>query len=152
MPLIVSETPDDLRLEITDKPAASMVLRRLGPAVVLISATGHDKGHLGENPFLWLERELGRHGSIEVFVDMRAMFNATQTVADRWSEWIQRHRSRLRHMSLLVGSKYVQMTVEVAKLFSRTGELMRVYTDAAAFSDAIAQALGRDFVLPDPKG
>jgi hypothetical protein len=53
-------------------------------------------------------------------------------------------------MSLLVGSKYVQMTVEVAKLFSRTGELMRIYTDAVAFSDAITQALGRGFVLAAP--
>jgi hypothetical protein len=54
-------------------------------------------------------------------------------------------------MSLLVSSKYVRMTVEVAKLFSRTGELMRIYTDAPAFSDAITQALGRSFVLGPPK-
>ena len=128
-----------------------MVLSRIGPAVVLITATGHDKGQFGEAPFEWLEREMGRHGIIEVFVDTREMFNATQTVAGRWSEWIQRHRSRLKHMSLLVSSKYVQLTVEVAKLFSRTGELMRVYTDAPAFSDAISQSLGRLFVLGPPR-
>ena len=34
---------------------------------------------------------------------------------------------------------------------SRTGELMRIYTDAPAFSDAITQALGRSFVLGPPK-
>jgi hypothetical protein len=79
---------------------------------------------------------------------MRALFNATQTVADRWSGWIARHRTRLSGMSLLVGSKYVHMTVEVAKLFSRTGELMRVYTDAPAFAEAITVALGRPFILP----
>ena len=55
-------------------------------------------------------------------------------------------------MSLLVGSKYVQMTVEVAKLFSRTGELMRVYTEPAAFSESITQTLGRTFELPEPRG
>jgi hypothetical protein len=141
-------TADELRLATG---GASMVLTRIGPALVLISASGHDKGQFGEAPFEWLEREMGRHGVIEVFVDTRELFNATQTVADRWSEWIARHKSRLRRMSVLVSSKYVQMTIEVAKLFSRTGELMRVYTDAPAFSDAIAQSLGRTFVLGPPK-
>jgi hypothetical protein len=143
-----NETADALHLST---PKATMVLTRLGPGLVLLSATGHDIGQFGEAPFEWLERDMGRHGSVEVFVDMRDLFNATQTVADHWSKWIQRHRSHLRRMSLLVSSKYVRMTVEVAKLFSRTGELMRIYTDAPAFSDAITQALGRTFVLGPPK-
>ncbi|HEY0709166.1 MAG TPA: hypothetical protein VGG33_20320 [Polyangia bacterium] len=142
------ETEDELRLG--DKKA-SMVLTRIAPAIVLVSATGHDKGQFGDAPFVWLEREMGRHGAIEIFVDMREMFNATLTVADGWSAWIKRHRTRIRRMSLLVSSKYVQMTVEVAKLFSRTGDLMRVYTDAPAFSDAVSQSLGRSFVLGSPR-
>ena len=147
----VSENQDELRVEAAGKPGATMVLSRLAPAIVLISASGHDKGQFGEAPFVWLEREIGRHGPVEIYVDMREMFNATQTVADQWSEWIARHRSRVKRMNLLVGSKYVQMTVEVAKLFSRTGDLMRVYTDAPAFSDAITQSLGRSFVLGAPR-
>lgn len=144
----MSENSDELRLAAG---AATMVLTRLGPGIVLISATGHDVGQFGDEPFEWLEQEMGRHGSIEVFVDTREMFNATQTVADGWSSWISRHRSRLKRMSLLTSSKYVQMTLEVAKLFSRTGELMRIYTDAPAFSDAISQSLGRSFVLGRPR-
>jgi hypothetical protein len=145
---IVQQTEDELRLG--DKKA-SMVLTRIAPAIVLVSARGHDRGQFGDAPFVWLEREMGRHGAIEVFVDMREMFNATQTVADGWSAWIKRHKTRIRRMSLLVSSKYVQMTVEVAKLFSRTGDLMRVYTDAPAFSDAVSQSLGRSFVLGSPR-
>jgi hypothetical protein len=141
----VTRTDDAIDLS---EGGVGMVLTRLGPGVVLVSAHGHDRGAFGDVPFEWLEREMGRLGPLEVFVDMRAMFNATQTVADRWSEWIQRRRSLLRGMSLLVGSKYVQMTVEVAKLFSRTGELMRIYTDEAAFEAAIRQSLGREFRLP----
>jgi hypothetical protein len=143
-----TESADALHLS---SPKATMVLTRLGPGLILLSASGHDTGQFGEAPFEWLERDMGRHGSIEIFVDMRDMFNATQIVADHWSKWIQRHRTHLRRMSLLVSSKYVRMTVEVAKLFSRTGELMRIYTDAPAFSDAITQALGRTFVLGPPK-
>jgi hypothetical protein len=144
----MSENSDELRLAAG---AATMVLTRLGPGIILMSATGHDVGQFGDEPFEWLEQEMGRHGSIEVFVDTREMFNATQTVADGWSNWISRHRSRLKRMSLLTSSKYVQMTLEVAKLFSRTGELMRIYTDAPAFSDAISQSLGRSFILGPPR-
>ncbi len=144
-PFTETVSPDGLRLAIARGPC--MVLTRLGPGLVLMSASGHDKGDFGSRPFEWLESEMGRHGRIEIFVDMRELFNATQTVADGWSKWIGRHRSHIARMSLLVSSKYVQMTVEVAKLFSRTGELMRVYTDAPTFSDAISQALGRTYVL-----
>jgi hypothetical protein len=144
--LDVTRSADGLRLAGGD---ATMALTRLGPGVILVGASGHDTGQFGEAPFEWLEREMGRHGTVEVFVDMRAMFNAAQTVADRWSEWTGRHRTRIGHMSLLVGSKYVQMTVEVAKLFSRTGELMRIYTDDAAFEAAVRQSLGRGFTLEE---
>jgi hypothetical protein len=107
-------------------------------------------GGPGEAPFEWLEREMGRHGRLEVFVDTREMFNAVHAVAEGWSAWIKRHQTRLTRMNLLTASKYVHMTIEVAKLFSRTGELMRIYTQASAFSEALSHSVGRVFVLDAP--
>lgn len=144
----VTRTGDELRLE---SPTGSITLTRIGATAILMTAVGHDKGQFGEAPLEWLELEIGRHGTIEMFVDTRELFNATQTVADRWSEWMRRHKGGLRSMSLLVSSKYVQLTIEVAKVFSRTGELMRIYTDESAFAEAITHALGRPFVLRQPR-
>jgi hypothetical protein len=127
-----------------------MVLTRLGPGIVLLRAAGYDTGQFGEAPFEWLEREMGRHGRLEVFVDTREMFNAVHAVAEGWSAWIKRHQTRLTRMNLLTASKYVHMTIEVAKLFSRTGELMRIYTQASAFSEALSHSVGRVFVLDAP--
>jgi hypothetical protein len=138
------ETSDELRLA---GAKATFVLTRLAPGIVLLRATGRDTGQFGDAPFVWLEKEMGRHGAIEVFVDTREMSNATHEVAEGWSDWVSRHRARLKRMNLLTASKYVHMTLEVAKLFSRTGELMRIYTDAGAFAEAVGQSMGRPFVL-----
>lgn len=132
-------------------PSCTIIVTRLAAGVVLLSFTGHDTGQFGTMPFDELDVDVRRYGVIEVFVDTRDAFNATVGVGDQWAEWIQLNRRALKRMSVLVASKYVQMTAEMIKLFSRSGELMRVYTDAPVFSDAIAQSLGRTFVLGAPR-
>ena len=58
-----------------------------------------------------------------------------------------RNRSDLKSVNMLVRSKYMHVTIEMARLFSRTGELIRVYLDPAAFEEAIARA-APGFKLP----
>jgi hypothetical protein len=129
----------------------TVVVSRLAAGVVLLTLSGMDTGKFGTAPMDELNIDMARYGVVEVFVDTRDAFNATATVSSQWAEWIQTNRKGLKRMSVLVSSKFVQMTAEVMKLFSRTGELMRIYTDAPAFSDAMAQALGRPFALGPPR-
>jgi hypothetical protein len=130
---------------------ATTVVSVLAPAVVLLTLTGHDKGGFGSAVFEELERQIAGAGRMEIFVDTRDAFNATTTVSAQWSAWFQTHRASIKRVSVLVTSKFVQLTAEVMKLFSRTGELMRIYTDAPAFSDSIAQAIGAAFSLGSPR-
>jgi hypothetical protein len=130
---------------------ATTVVSTLTPGVVLLTLTGHDTGGFGSAVFEELERHLAGGGRIELFVDTRDAFNATTTVSSAWSAWFQTNRAAIKQVSVLVTSKFVQLTAEVIKLFSRTGELMRIYTDAPAFSDAVAQATGAVFVLGAPR-
>ena len=130
---------------------ATTVVSLLAPSVVLLTLTGHDKGGFGNSVFDELGKHIARAGRIEIFVDTRDAFNATTTVSSQWSAWFQANRGGLKRVSVLVTSKFVQLTAEVMKLFSRTGELMRIYTDAPAFSDTIAQAIGAAFTLGAPR-
>ena len=128
-----------------------IVVTRLAPGVVLLTLSGQDRGQFGDAVFAELATDMSRHHLIEVFVDTREAVNADVPVANQWSDWLQANRKGLKRLNVLVSSKFVQLTAEVMKLFSRTGELMRIYSDAPAFSDAIAQASGRPFVLGVPR-
>lgn len=88
-----------------------------------------------------LRDDIVRYGPIERFFDATGVESAHVPVQEQWTEWLRTHRKALKHASFLVGGKYVQVTIEIARLFSRTGDLVRVYLDRAAFEDAIARAV-----------
>jgi hypothetical protein len=125
----------------------SVWVSRLRPGLMLVRIQGHDTGGFEPGPLDELQTEIGRYGMIELFIDTRNTFNATPAVADQWTQWIGRNRRALKRLHVLVNSKPVQMTVEVGKLFSRTGELMRVHTEQTAFVEALSSAYGSNFDL-----
>lgn len=130
---------------------ASMVIERPGPGAVLVALIGFDRGDFGDAPFAELAQDVARHGHVEVFVDTRAALNAVGAVTEQWSAWILANRAALRQMHVLVASKYVQLTAELVRLFSRVEHLVRIYTDERAFTDAIGEACGRPFELGAPR-
>jgi hypothetical protein len=127
----------------------SIWISRLRPGLVLVDILGHDTGGFAPGPLDELQSEIARYGTIEVFIDTRNTFNATPAVAEEWTQWISRNSRAIQRLHVLVESKYVQMTVEVGKLFSRTGELMRIYTHAPAFAEALQLAYGGAFDLDE---
>jgi hypothetical protein len=56
-------------------------------------------------------------------------------------------RSEVKAINVLSGSKFVHLTLSIAKLISGTGELMRIYTDKRSFEEAITREIGRTFSL-----
>ena len=144
------EVMDDGAIRMKDLDGC-IILSRLAPAVVLISFTGQDKGQFGDMVFAELAKEMARHGVIEIFIDTREALNALVPVTNQWSDWLHANQKGLKHVSVLVASKFVELTAGVMKLLSRTGSLMRIYTHAPSFSDAIAQMTGRPFVLGPPR-
>jgi hypothetical protein len=130
---------------------ATLVVTRLGAGAVLIELVGHDRGQFGDAPFAELAGELARHEAIEIFVDTRSAQSASGPVTGQWGTWIHANQRALRRMSVLVGSKYVELTAELVRFFSRAPHLVRIYTDPAAFGDAIGAAAGRPYVLGPPR-
>ena len=51
-------------------------------------------------------------------------------------------------MTVLDNSRFVNLTLEIAKLFSRTGELIQIYSDQLLFEQAMAVAVGAPVTLP----
>lgn len=66
-------------------------------------------------------------------------------VSSDWAVWLGRHRDALRQISMLTGSRFVQLTADFVRRFAELGEVMRIYTDVSAFEDALSNALGNAF-------
>lgn len=112
---------------------------QLRPGAVLVKIVGYDTGEIGNGPFDELAAEIARFGRIHVFLDLSEAVGAKTEVREAWTHWFQASRQNVHKIAVLVGSKFVQTAVEVAKLFSRTGDLVTLYEDPQLFQEAIAK-------------
>ncbi|WNG41191.1 hypothetical protein F0U61_51430 [Archangium violaceum] len=118
----------------------SFTYQRPRPGVVSILIVGNDKGEFGTAPMDELREDIRRYAPVELFFEMDEVTGANLPVQEAWTEWFSANRSALKSVSILTHSKYMHFTAEVVKLFSRTGELIRVYLDPEPFQEALQRA------------
>jgi hypothetical protein len=119
----------------------TMDVRREAAGVVLVVITGRDVGELGDAPFQALENELEANGTLELFVDGRGTQGATIDVSNDWARWLRRRRDRLGRVTMLTGSRFIEITAEFVRRFAGLEDVMRVTTEASAFDAALAEAI-----------
>jgi hypothetical protein len=133
------EVLEDGSVRLTSE-RCSYTYRRPRPGVVFIRFTGDDRGEFGEAPRDELREDISRFSPIELFFEMDETTGATLPVQDAWTEWFSGNRPALKSVSVLARSKFMHVSAEVVKLFSRTGELIRVYLDPQPFDEALQRA------------
>jgi hypothetical protein len=124
-----------------DAPNSSLRLRRPVPGVVVITLSGTDVGEHGDGPFRELEQDV--RSPFDLFVDARASRGVTIEVSAEWTRFLAKHRQALRSFHMLTGSRFVQLTANFVRNFAQFGELMRIYTEAAAFDEELAARLAQ---------
>jgi hypothetical protein len=117
----------------------SFVYRRLRPGAVLVTITGDDKGEFGLAPLHELDAEITRSAPLSLYVDTRAARGAATSVSEDWTAWFASNQKNLRAVSILATSKLVHLIVSIAKHLSRTGEMIRIFTEEAAFEAAVGR-------------
>ena len=122
-----------------DAPNSSLSLRRPAPGIVVITVSGTDVGEHGEGPFEELLQDV--RSPFDLFVDARASRGVTIEVSAEWTRFLAKHRTSLRSFHMLTGSRFVQLTANFVRNFAQFGELMRIYTEAAAFDDELTMRL-----------
>jgi hypothetical protein len=119
----------------------NLAIDRPGARVVVIRLAGWDAGEFGDVPMTELAKDLAKPGLIELYVDARAVKGASIEVSGEWAQWLAKNRSRFAHISMLTGSRFIQLTANFVRRFADLGELMRIYTDPVAFDAALAQSI-----------
>lgn len=118
---------------------AGLEIERPGPGVVVLRLTGWDTGEFGDAPMKEVAKDFGAR-PVHLFIDARAVKGATIDVSNEWALWLRANRARFAQVSMLTGSPFIQLTAKFVQRFADLGELMRIYTDAAAFDAALDAA------------
>lgn len=121
---------------------STMTIARPQPHVVTVSIIGRDVGEHGDEPLRALDDEL-RTGSFTLFIDARDTRGASIDVSNVWAQWLRKNRDQLQDIHMLTGSKFIQLTADFVRRFAELGDSMRIYTDGAAFDDALQLATQR---------
>lgn len=110
---------------------------RPAPSVVVLTIRGHDIGEFGETPMLEIERYLRDDEPIDLFIDARKAV-ASIDVSGDWARWLDRHRLACRSITMLAGSRLVEVTAEFVRSFSDLKGIMTIVSDPAAFDRRLA--------------
>jgi hypothetical protein len=121
---------------------ATFTITRPAPTVVVMTISGRDAGEHGDGPMRALADELAR-GPFALFIDARRTSGASIDVSNVWASWLRKHRDQLHRIHMLTGTRFVQLTADFVRRFAELGDTMRIYTDGAAFDDALKAALQR---------
>ncbi len=113
----------------------TLVLDWPAPGVAVVTFSGKDTNEFGDAPFQKLDE--GLVPGTELYIDARKATAASVDVSAEWAKWLGRRKASFAHVSMLTGSKFIQMSAGFVRRFADMGELMRLYTDAVAFDTAV---------------
>ena len=80
-------------------------------------------------------------GPVRLFIDAREVRGASISVSGEWAIWLRAQKANLQSISMLTGSRYVEVTADFVRRFAELESIMRVYTEALPFDAAVAEAI-----------
>jgi hypothetical protein len=116
---------------------------RASPGVLEIRIEGIDNGQFGSAPLDEIARALVRDRPLELFVDATRASMPAVNVSREWTRFFSLNQKDLKRVSVLVGSKSVELTIAIAQHLSQTGKLIQIYSDEEIYEARKAQAVKR---------
>jgi hypothetical protein len=116
------------------------LFQRLRPGALLVTIIGQDSGQFGSSALDEIRMEIMRQGTLELLVDASAAVLVSTEVSQEWTRFFSLSRQQLRRVSVLTGSKLMNLTVAIAQHLSQTGNLIQIYSDRALFDAVTVEA------------
>jgi len=111
------------------------------PGGIVLRIAGTDVGEFGDAPMVELKKHLSDSETVHLFIDAREVRGASINVSGEWAAWLRAHRAHLSGISMLTGSRYVEITADFVRRFAALEGIMRIYTEPAIFDAVLADAL-----------
>jgi hypothetical protein len=130
----------------------TLVIRRPVPGVAVVVLSGTDVGEFADFPMRELSKDLEQFRTIELFIDARAARSASIEVSSAWALWMSTNSTRLRRISMLTGSRYVEITADFVRRYAGLIDRMRIFTDARAFDESLESSVHVARVIAESSG
>jgi hypothetical protein len=118
----------------------TLAIEQISSGVILLKIAGSDIGEFGHTPIATVDALLSNGGAVDFFIDARDVRGASIDVSGEWAKWLRKNRERLRRVTMLTGSRFVQITAEFVRHFAGLEGIMRISTDSDAFDNALREA------------
>jgi len=119
----------------------TLTVQKFPSEVVLLKISGTDIGEFGSAPMLELKQCLTGVDPIRLFIDARDVRGASIDVSGEWAGWLLAHKAHLRDISMLTGSRFVEVTADFVRRFADLQGIIKIYTEPAAFDAALTESL-----------
>ena len=120
----------------------NLVLEKLPNRVVVMKISGTDVGEFADAPMKALDNWVDHAVPMHLFIDARDVRGASIEVSADWAAWLNGHKSGLAGVTMLTGSRFIQITAEFVRRFANLEGSMRICTDPAVFDQALLEAAG----------
>ncbi len=101
---------------------------------------GTDIGEFGDAPMQALDKCIHGMSDVHLFIDARDVRGASIEVSGDWAGWLNAHKPVLASVTMLTGSRFIQITAEFVRRFASLEGSMRICTDADVFDYALREA------------
>jgi hypothetical protein len=118
-----------------------LIIKRPAPGIAVVVLSGTDTGEFADFPMRELAKDLARFGSIELFIDARAVRGASVQVSSEWALWMNTHCLQLQQISMLTGSRYIQITADFVRRFAGLMDRMKIFTDPTGFDESLLSSV-----------
>lgn len=116
------------------------IFRPTGTGALLVTIVGHDHGQFGTSALDEIRLAIMRAGVLELLIDAERAVNVSVDVSQEWTRFFSTSRDQLSRVSVLTGSKLINLTVAIAQHLSNTGSLIQICSDRGLFDAAVARA------------
>lgn len=121
----------------------AVVLEQLSESLIVMRLSGTDTGELLDAPIRQLDEWLVGLKAVEFFIDARDVRGASIDVSSGWAAWLTANRAQFKTITMLTGTKFIQITAEFVRRFAGLNGIMWVCTDPKVFDLALEQAQRR---------
>ena len=122
----------------------NLIIQRFPSRVVVLRISGSDVGEFGEAPMKALNDSVTSSDPIDLFIDARDVRGASIDVSGEWARWLSSRKPGLRTITMLTGSRFIEITAAFVRRFASLEGIMRICNDPGVFDFALAEALKAD--------
>ena len=124
-----------------DGQHCNLVIQQFPSRVVVLRISGSDVGEFGAAPMNTLSDGLTPSEPIDLFIDARDVKGASIDVSGEWARWLNAHKQGLRTITMLTGSRLIEVTAGFVRRFAGLEGIMRICTEPTVFDSALAETL-----------